>query len=78
VQARALWAQFSRPAVQDCTPYNPTPRDAHGILRPMGTPTACGYCGKPILPSEDKVTIQDAAYHSRCWDKKERGRERRA
>jgi hypothetical protein len=24
-------------------------------------------CGKPILPTADKTTIQDLPYHAACW-----------
>ena len=27
----------------------------------------CGKCGKPILPTADKTTIQDLPYHAACW-----------
>jgi hypothetical protein len=31
----------------------------------------CAICNKPILPTENKVTIQGVAYHSRCWDRRQ-------
>jgi hypothetical protein len=31
----------------------------------------CSECNKPILPTEDKATIQGVAYHSRCWDRRQ-------
>ena len=32
----------------------------------------CALCGKPIAPTDDKLTIQGVIYHTRCWDRKER------
>jgi hypothetical protein len=34
----------------------------------------CGECGKLILPSDEKVVVQDTAYHARCWDRRQRRR----
>jgi hypothetical protein len=36
------------------------------------------YCRKPILPGQDKMTIQDVPYHMACWDQKNRERPRGA
>jgi hypothetical protein len=30
----------------------------------------CAECGKPILPTEDKTTIQDVPYHAACWTRR--------
>jgi hypothetical protein len=45
-------------------------RPAHGpwpILPPMEHPI-CALCGKPIKPTDNKVTIQGVMQHMRCWD----------
>jgi hypothetical protein len=28
----------------------------------------CALCGKPIKPTDNKVTIQGVTQHMRCWD----------
>ena len=38
------------------------------------TEVRCAYCDKPILPGQDKMTVQGVPYHSGCWDRKERRR----
>jgi hypothetical protein len=32
----------------------------------------CAICAKPILPIDNKTTIQQIPYHSACWDRKTR------
>jgi hypothetical protein len=29
----------------------------------------CASCGKPIKPTDSRVTIQGVARHMRCWDR---------
>ena len=36
----------------------------------------CLFCGKLIRPADSKVTVQGTTYHSRCWERKTRGRYR--
>jgi hypothetical protein len=38
------------------------------------TELKCAHGNKPILPGQDKMSVQDVPYHMACWDKKERGR----
>lgn len=34
----------------------------------------CAYCGKPIDPTESKVTVEGEVYHGICWERKSRRR----
>ena len=38
------------------------------------TDLICAICGKPIAPTENKLTIRGVIYHTQCWDRKERRR----
>jgi uncharacterized protein with PIN domain len=38
--------------------------------RPFLPDRACAECANPILPTDNKTTIQNVPYHSACWDRK--------
>ena len=38
----------------------------------LSTQGLCTLCHAPILPTADKTTIQGAAYHAHCWERKAR------
>jgi hypothetical protein len=44
---------------------------------PMPYPL-CSLCGKTILATDNKMTVQDVSHHTACWDRKAARDARRA
>jgi hypothetical protein len=66
--ARAIYCTFVYAALECMQPCL-----AILIDEPEGEVRAAALCLKPILPSDDKTTVQGVIHHAHCWDRKQRG-----
>jgi hypothetical protein len=59
--------RFHRPCFEAWQTEGAGARTFRGML-------VCAYCGKPIEPTESKVTVEGEVYHGICWERKSRRR----